>query len=417
MATIPPLRNPIQGHAVGRPMRAPILPAVLLLALLLAGCSGAGTQGGTDASGPSGSGHPTGTVSGTGAQVPLAGKGGPLRYAALAAPMHKTLWANGTVAAQDACNTGGCGVTDSRAERTTDITDELPAAGVPVSIQVELTYPDSLVFTGAFDSWIEAPHGTYYSYTGTYEGGHVLYNVTLLPGDSVQVVMAAYWPGGGTTETPYTLRIAIDADPSTVTEGIPIGVLLSPGSSLDVRSVKGGAADYVLYGPDDALVGRFKGNHTLPAQAAKGQYAVLLAPDSPAATLWSSGGDGRLVLLGLRFVVGPPGDLPPSGAYDGTWDVAGYPVGVGLLAYSVQSAAGPAPILSVGFSMRMTGPNGFRLETPTLCHVCANLGFGTGWGSGLGDERVTAGTYALHAETSATYQVQVRPYAAYLDRA
>jgi hypothetical protein len=39
-----------------------------------------------------------------------------------------------------------------------------------------------------------------------------------------------------------------------------------------------------------------------------------------------------------------------------------------------------------------------------------------GIGSGLGDDRVSAGTYHIHSETLLTYDLRITPFAVYFDR-
>jgi hypothetical protein len=342
------------------------------------------------------------------------GKGIVLRNA-LAAPVHKTLWANGTVAAQDTCNTGACVMDTSRAFHTTDISSELPA-GAPVQIEVELTYQQAAVNIGGFDTWVQSDQATFYSYTYDSSAGHVLVRVTLLAGGTTQVVMAAFGPEGSGAETPYTLRIALAADPTGVPPSVPVSVALGPGSSI-AATAKGAPVPFLLYSPTDVALGESKGNRTLAATAPKGEYIVLLPPDSPWANLTTDSGDARMTVLGLRFEMGTEGTLPPNGAYDSSWDVAGSPLGVGVLAHTVPSAIGPAPLVSAGFQMTLTGPNGFRLESSTLCQICFNFG-GNYWGIGsaLGDGKVTAGNYAIHAQTDATYDIRVAPFAIYAQR-
>lgn len=380
--------------------------------LLLAGCASPPADPATPGTGTQTGSHSTHVAMGHIAATPAV-----LRNA-LAAPVHKTVWANGTVAFQDTCNTGACVVDDSRALHVTDITADLPA-GAPVQVSLDLSYqpaPTQDTVGNGFDLWIQSDKATFYTYTFDWAPDRIAVRAVLLAAGTIEVVMGAIGPGGGMPETPYTLRIAIDADPAAVPPGVPVAVSLGPGATLSAAA-QGRPVPFLLYGPTDALVGKPGGSHTLADAAPKGEYIVLLPPGSPPANLTTDSGDVRMAILDLRFETGPAGSLPPHGAYDGSWDVAGTPLVVGLMAHTVPTAAGPAPLASTGFTMRMTGPNGFVLETPEICQGCLNVGrSGFFWGSDIGDERLGPGSYAIHAETDATYDVQVTPVAVYAQR-
>ncbi len=379
-----------------------LLFCLAVLSAFLAGCSGGGDGGGAPPAATDG------PASGAPAMVTL--KNG------LAGSVHHTVWANGTVAFQDTCNTGGCITDTSRAIRPTDITEHVPA-GAPVRLEIELTYSPNPVGFGGFETWVQSEGGTYYAYDVDWELGHELVKVVFVPEGKVEVVMAAYGPGGEAPETPYELRVTVDADNETLPDGVPVAVRLGPGATLEADA--GGAqVAFVLYGPDDQPVGRFDDSTTLPEDAASGDYVVLLPNGQPAARLRTDSGAETMRLLPLRAEMGPVGDLPPNGAYDGSWDVTGIPIGVGIAAYNLPSALGPSPIVSTGFTMSLRGPGGFTLDSGNLCGICLSFGeYFVTWSSGLGDERVTAGAYTVHAETQFTYQVQVVPYALYFDRA
>src|SRR5688572_13673687 len=150
-------------------------------AFLLAGCAGS----------------PAATPSDGASPVEAAGGGDGARLHALrggqASAVHKTLWANGTFAAQESCNTGGCGALDSSGLRVTDVTQDLPA-GLPVVLQADLTYQPGLPFLAQFDVWIEAPESVVFSVSHAMEEGRSTASAVLLPGASVSVVAVAYNP-------------------------------------------------------------------------------------------------------------------------------------------------------------------------------------------------------------------------------
>ncbi len=85
-----------------------------------------------------------------------------LAYPGIDAALHHVLWANGTVAAQDTCNTGGCALDESRAFHRTDLTPHL-LAGVPMQVTVELAWKETPLAFGWFDAYLEAPETTFYA--------------------------------------------------------------------------------------------------------------------------------------------------------------------------------------------------------------------------------------------------------------
>jgi hypothetical protein len=376
-----------------------------LLALLLAGCASPAATG--DTATPS---TQPGQAGGHALHAGHASLGYPL-----AAPVHLVRWANGTVAAQDTCNAGACLVDASRALHVTDVSGDLPA-GVPVRVLAELSYePPTFVGVGHLELFIGTGDSTVYSYTEDGELGHVTVEALLAPEGTVEVVMLANGPAHEGASAPYTLRIAIDADPSLVPAGVPVGIRLGPGKHL-MAATHAGPATFDLYGPDDAPLGRFKGNHTLPATAREGTYLVLLPPGDPPTLLTTDAKPVPLALVGLRMEAGPVGQVPPHGAYDATWTVPGVPLGVALRTQSAAApAAGVSLLASAGFSAALTRENGFRLATPELCTGCIT-GFRYTLASSLGDALVGPGDYQVHAETNATYGLEVQPIALYAER-
>ncbi|MCA1811922.1 MAG: hypothetical protein LC623_07930 [Halobacteriales archaeon] len=375
----------------------------ILLCLLLAGCASPAPTGDTATAG---SGTQAGQATGHAQHATL-------RYP-LAAPVHLVRWANGTVAAQDTCNTGACLVDASRALHATDVSGDLPA-GVPVRILAELTYePPAVVGVGGLELFVATDASTVYSYAEEGEPGHVAVDVLLAPEGKVEVVMLANGPAHEGASAPYTLRIAVDADPALVPAGVPVAVHLGPGTHLMVGSHAGPAA-FDLYGPDDAPLGRFTGNHTLPAGAREGAYLVLLPPGDPPATFATDAKQVPLGLVGIRVEAGPVGQVPPHGAYDATWTVPGVPLGVALRAQSAATPVGVSLLASAGFSAALTRANGFQLATPEMCRGCVT-GLRYTLASSLGDALVGPGDYHVHAQTDATYGLEVQPIALYAQR-
>jgi hypothetical protein len=311
------------------------LAPLVLAALLLAGCSGSPA---TDDGGPQ--------------ATPAAGHTGilhPLAFAALTAPVSKTLWANGTVAFQDTCNTGGCIMDTSRAIRPTDLSAELPA-GVPVRVRLELAYAPHPILADGFDVWLQTDGSVVYSYLYVGEPGLRSAEVVLLPGGRTEAVMAAFSPGDGLPDSAYTFRIDIEAHPTLLPPGVPVGIALGPGQSI---AANGTGVDLLVYGPDDALIGQFREPFTLPAAARRGEYAVILSGGAASLVVGNASAPPAMRPLGLSLEVGPETVVAPHGVTAASWDVPGHPLGVGARIYNVQDATGQSPLVSAGFEMRM----------------------------------------------------------------
>ena len=335
----------------------------------------------------------------------------------LAAPVHKVVWANGTYTITDTCNTGGC-LLDPRAFRPTDITAELPeGAPVRLLIQVDFTYGPTADFGGGLEAWVETQDAaiSLYRHENALDG-HVEVEVLLKPGTKTDVVVAAYSPGS-LPDTPYTMSIQIDSNAAPLPSGVPVAVELAGGDEIRASTLSGGKAPFFLYTPNDVLIGRFEGNHTLPGNAPRGAYALLVPFGEPDANVTSNSGATTMKLLGIAFELGPAGDPPETGAYDVDWQATGDLIGVGILVNNVPTPVGLAPMISLGYSVQMTGPAGFQLDTGDQCGVCLSFGqTSLGIGSGLGDDRVSAGTYHIHSETLLTYDLRITPFAVYFDR-
>jgi len=374
-----------------------------ILAMALSGCSGSGGgKGATGTDGPGTAVDEDGNP--VSAMVTLTN--------GLAAPLHRTIWANGTVAFQDTCNTGACVLGTDRAFHVTQV--EVPR-DIPVRLGVELDYnPNQGGVGGGFQAWVQAD-GTFFRYAYDGQPGSIRIDTTLLPTSNAEVYMAAFGPGGDMPETEYTLRIQVDADPQIVPPAVPVAVELGPGDNLTVGSDSTSA--FALYGPDDTYHGRYEKGLQLPADAMEGEYVVLIAPGSPAGTIATDSGTRNMTTMGLRFVGGEQGTLPPNGAYDADFEVTGYPLAVGVSAGVTPGATGFYSFASTGLSMSLSGPNGVSLDSGVMCQICFTFGgFGAGMSTEPGDPAVVAGTYHVHAETQATYEAYILPYSIYFQR-
>ena len=327
--------------------------------------------------------------------------------------MSHDVWANGTVAFQESCNTGGCGVDRSKVFRPLDISSHLPA-GVPVRVEAELVYEPHPLYGSQWDVALVAPESSVYSYTRTVEGGVATFNATVLAQGTVQVLMSIYQPGGGLPDTPYTLRIRVSTDPATLLPSVPVAIELGPGDNVSAE------VPYLLFGPDGTRVGRFFKLHTIPEGAPSGQYVLLLPPDGAPSPVSSDRADAGLRALPLRTEPGPRGTIPQNGAFDEPWDVTGVPLAMGLRIFTEPGAGGQTLLASMGFSAVLEGPEGVVIDTgsfcnPGLCMTLGPLGFQETWATPIGDDRVMAGAYTLHVEGQVTYEAYAQPFAVYVD--
>jgi hypothetical protein len=378
-----------------------LLPSILCFALL-AGCAG-------KAPGAAG-------VEGTETDQALAGAEPfrTLRYSQSSEGIHETVWANGTVNAQDTCNAGGCILTADRAMHPTDVTDLLPQ-GVPTLVTVELQWNPHPLGFGGWDLLLDAPESTIYSRREVSQPGHIQGQVVLRPSGSVAVVLATYGPGADPV-TSYTLRIAIDSEPHVLLPGVPVSVAMEAGDTVRAGSYGGGEAPFLLYGPDDARLGIFDGEHTLAEGAPTGHYVVLLPFGGPTGNVSTDSGADTMEALGLRRETGPESTVPPNGALDAPWDVGGVPLGVGVEARSGEDLVVTQFMASMGFELRLDGPGGYVLDGGEVCGLCLTGGFAFSIDSGSGDPSVVPGRYTVHAEAEASAGIRVQPFAIYVER-
>ena len=376
------------------------LAALLAIPLLLAGCS-------SSAPGRDGPGSSTWEAPAEARSMQ------PLRNA-LPEAIEQVHWANGSVPAQNACNPIGCAQGEATWRRVTDLTPALPTLAT-VQLEVELLYEPHVLFGQAMQVTLDSPESVRYAHTQTDEPGRSAFVATLLARGQVSAVVSVYQMNGQVPEIPYSLRIRIVASPTLVSPGVPVGLALAGGDTLQVGA-DGDGRDFILFGPDGARVGAFQGKVTLDAVARSGEYAVLLPPGASSA-LASDNGDSAMRPLGLRYETSPPATVPQAGAMESSWDVTGLPIGVGLRIFTQEVAATLAPFITTDLSARINGPNGFVVESDMLGGYVTfgELGEELRWTSALGDERVTAGTYTVHAESTATYEAHVEGFAVYID--
>lgn len=379
---------------------------VLLLAVsLLAGCAGKAPSA-SELAGPPGE---------TGQAAAEAKPFTTLHYSGSSGGLHEVVWANGTVNAQDTCNLGGCIFGDERALHPTDLTGLVPQ-GVPTLITLKLDWMANPAGFGGWDVYVDAPDSNVYTRREVSQPGHIEVQVVLRPSGTVQVVQAAYGPGGDVPSTDYTLRIGVESEPQVLLPGVPVAVALKGGDTVRAGSYGGGDAAFLLYGPDDARLGLYQGRHTLPSTAPAGHYVVLFPFGGPTGNLSADSGADTMGALALRREEGPWSTVPPNGALDAAWDVGGVPVGVGLNGRAGQDLAVTTFMVASGLTARLEGPDGYVLDAGEVCGLCVTGGFTYEADSGSGDPAILPGTYTLHAESQAAAGMQFQPFAIYLQR-
>jgi hypothetical protein len=332
----------------------------------------------------------------------------------LPAPLHRVEWHNGSFLAHESCNLGGCLTTDGAGFRFIPI--ELPR-DVPVMVGIDFEYETGAwndIF-GGFQAWLEGD-ATVYRYTTEETPGHVRVDATILPTGDHNVVLLANTPGGEVPETPYSLRISIDAHPQVVPPGVPVGVELGPGAEVRLAPATGNLATFLLYAPDDSLVGRYDGNAMIADGAPEGEYVILIPVGAPSANITTDGGAQTMKTLGLSYATGDVVVLPPHGEGDGELAAEGFPLAVGFLVQPSASNPFFGVVVSTEFSVSLTGPNGVELLLDGVCGLCITGGMEIYVLTESGDTRVQAGLYELHAETQATYEVQATPFAVHIQR-
>lgn len=380
-----------------------VVPCLLSL-LALAGCSG-----GEDP-------EPASDPLRLSEQVPT--EGGPLavlRFAGAAAAVHEVVWANGTVAPQQACNLGGCITGTEGAFHRTVLTDRLPP-GTPTLLSVSLQWTNAPIEFGSFDVLLEAPESTVYGSRATIEPGRIEAIAVLRPSGPVAIIMAAWGPGGEVPTTAYTLRIGIDSDPEAVLPGVPVAIPLEAGNTLQASSYGGGEASFLLYGPDDAFLGQFDGERTLPDGARAGDYVVILPAGGPSGNLSTDSGADRMRALALRSEPGADVKAPPTGAGSADWTVGGVPVALGFTVRSGEDLVITPMMAASELTVRLVGPGGYVLDGGEVCGLCLTGGYGYRRDSGTGDPLLTAGAFRVEVESQLAQGAIVQPYAVYLDR-
>lgn len=325
------------------------------------------------------------------------------RVATFAVPtkVDKTLWLNGTFTLQEQ---GGY-LADARQalglEHTnahvTDISADVPV-GVPVRLVAEV---DGQVGDGDIDLWFAIPNEDVWNMRAEAPFGgftrietHALRSST----DPIYVVVA-YDDPAAAPEAPYALFVEVHADSDLLRAGVPVELPIAEGAravELATDDV-GEDAALVVWGPDDAFVGRFplaQGNTTLPLpeDAPRGGYVVMLSMDVPRARLAVVGVEEAPRLKPVRQDI-QLGDAmrTTSGVVEWTFSAARVPlqVGLGLSPGNVHEKIDVAITSPAGPLIGVVAPGG-----PVFYSMGQELWFT----SRMGGAALVAGDYAARVD-------------------
>ena len=364
-------------------MRLPVLPAVLLAASLLAGCSDA--PAGTD--GP----DPTGT--GTDA----AGILHDLAWAAAATAVvaqHEGTFRpdeNGGLQQVSGADTGGVHA------YPLDVPPGVPVL-VRLTLDAQTTAGDlglalSMPFEAIFTSDCDCPQG----------GRKVLEAAVVLPaGEAAEAVVTNLNPEPGPVA--YTLTAEVHGDAQSVPSGIPVAVALRNGSSVHVTAAGDAHNDVLVFGPDDALVAVLppapSSTFTITDPAATGEYVLVHAGHAVAAR-YSVGfpeADTPAPLARLlRQVIEATDPVPVQAGAEGetttTMTADRTPLQVGACVGGQHAAS--------EYELGVEGPDGATLASNGLGLVLTTLPYGDCVFTPMGDARLLPGDHTVRYRSQA----------------
>lgn len=385
--------------------------ALLVVAVALAGCVGSGggsadpAENASNATDP-GSPSPTPTGDASASRLTFAGNG-----------TNATVWANGSFAAQDTCNAGGC--PRGTQTKTTEITDSVPA-GVPTAINLTLTWQkDAVPDWSEVSAWISASGGTFYEYRwNNPEPGRVEVDVLVVrPADGTVTanVFGGRPQADADPNVPYTLRVDVAARPGVVPAGAPVELSLAPGQTVTAEAGGDEPAAFRVYGPDDAAVAYVASDNgtaswTVPSNLTAGSYVLANTWSSDVAL--TSGGNGTLRALTIDYQVSEPSTYPATGSVQWKFDVSRDPIWVGIYVQNAWVQFVNAPSAMQGrINATVTLPGGTSSGGSIECTLCIHslpflgatfMAFGTARAS----PGLVGGTYQaeLTADAAAGYE-------------
>jgi hypothetical protein len=381
---------------VGRPVMRPWSAALAALFVLLSGCSGSPEPGLAP-------GTPPGEAKGDAvADLALA----PLALAA-DVPLSGTMAIEDGFPTGETCNFnpgGGC------VERPHDLGAFLPE-GVPMKVTLDLTWqPGDGIFH--MEAWVDGEGMTWLRVDEpTLEPGHWQWTAVVLPGAESTAFVISGGPQSAAqagSSSPYRLDINFTASNQTVPEAMPVALEMGPNSTFEVRSTNGGAAGFLLYGPDDLLLQEAEGELTLPAEAARGDYIVM--PAETAVILVPGGGELRFVRV--AFTYSDEVTVPSGGGSTVSVSSTTPPFLAGAYFYGQQQT----PVMvSVEMRVTLTDPDGAALVTESACQPFCAGGFSESWSMGFGVP-LKAGSYTLTVDSQGSQDTYAGAYLATFDR-
>ncbi|MBW3583191.1 MAG: hypothetical protein KY455_08855 [Euryarchaeota archaeon] len=319
-----------------------------------------------------------------------------------------SFWANGTFAATDACNLGGC-LTGSY-QHEVDLGPQLPD-GVPVRVEASLTVPADPVRISPLQVYLvqETPVTYWYRYTS--DGAERHLDVLFLASGGASLFVENYFPRIGAAETPYTLSVDVSAPNETVMAGVPVAIDAKAGewvraeASEDVERV-------VLYGPDDALIDAFPvadGMVDVPFETS-GAHVLVAAP-SGMVRYTTNGTSTELRPLAIERVFSESRTPALEGPTEWDFDLAEAPLAVGL--YLQTTDAHGMWFHSLDETLTLTGPEGDLIEEVFQCTICLNIVRDTRVflvETAAGQGGVAAGTYTGHYGWNGSFGLLVGEY-------
>ncbi len=336
----------------------------------------------------------------------------------LEAAFTEQLWVNGSFEPQE---TGaGGGFLTGAFQKRVDLSDLVPAE-VPTRLQVSVTMDAQEVpFVGPTGRADPSSNDTVW-YDSTWknpEPGRFEMSGLLKRSEDglVGLLLEAYLPGAeGPPEMGFSLQASVTARPDSVPDRVPVAVQLAGNDTINVQ-VKGEEhAELLVYGPDDALVGRLfffgQDDWTVPPGRA-GEFVLLPVLGSGDIKITKQGEavDERHTMraLGFREQIGQPRDVEPFGTTSWTFEVDELPLRVYV------TLAGPSgePWMCNGVAtVRLSSPEGTILDRSVECPSPTNVPFlyeeAWTWEPGVGDPRLVAGTYEVSVEADLWYGHQV----------
>lgn len=395
---------------------APLL-ALLLVAPLLAGCIGSDPR--TDGTAPAtGSTEANATRPQQGGGTGASGQGSVVAFEGT--PFTAVRWANGSFQTHQVVVGEMEGPAGSDVDLdAVDVTDLVPR-GVPVRLEVNLTYESD----GFAEVDVFLRGSDLYGFEAGGEPGRRWMNATAvrLGDDSVEVVANAERPSAG-AETRYSLRIEVGLAPvDRIPEAAPVAVDVPSQARLEVVPTDPDASIAVkAWDPEDTYLGRWVAedgaNLTLPLDA--GGEHVLFANASVHLVLRAP--DGTPVadpspprLLDRDFQPRDAHALPPGGPSETFgFEVSRVPLSVLLFVQSGDRGSRPA-LAPTELAIEVRSPEGTVDTTGTTCGPGCLAFTATGglfWVafSSPGNPNLTAGEYTVTVEYEGSAGMEAQP--------